>query len=103
MGLLPADVAVAGQLGPHVTGTGFRITPVVGFIAGPFEPRPDPAEVQSVFEVPLGFLLEPDSVITSYRERLGSRIKTVEFHYEGRRIWGATAAIVMSLIEVLND
>lgn len=103
VGLVPADVAVAGRLGPHVTGTGFRITPVVGFVAGPFVPRPDPAEVQSVFEVPLSFLLEPESRITSLRERLGSRLRTYEFHYEGRRIWGATAAILVSLIEEINE
>src|SRR5690606_645823 len=43
--LPPQDVAVAGALEQHVTGTGFTVTPVVGFVPGDFRPVPDPGEV----------------------------------------------------------
>ena len=56
----PADVEVLGSLDELLTGTGFSITPVVGYVAGDaFVPTPDPTEVASVFEVPLEFVLDP--------------------------------------------
>lgn len=101
VGLERSDVTIAGCLDPHVTGTGFNVTPVVGFIAGSFVPRPDPAEVSDVFEVPLDFLLDPASIRQTQRQRLGSRLRTYEFHYEGRLIWGATAAMLVMFRDVL--
>lgn len=96
VGLERDDVTVVGSMEPHVTGTGFCVTPVVGFVAGTFVPRPDPAEVSGVFEVPLSFLLNPDSVHETTRLRLGSRFLTYEFHYDDRLIWGATAAMLVT-------
>lgn len=103
VGLAPHDVAVAGCLEPHVTGTGFVVTPVVGFVAGSFVARPDPAEVNDVFEVPFAFLLDRGSARETYRERFGSRFRSFEFHYEGRIIWGATAAILVTFRDLLSD
>lgn len=103
VGLGRASVTVAGCLGPHVTGTGFKVTPVIGFVAGDFEPVPDPTEVQTVFEVPLKFLLDPDNVCESLKVRFGTRFRSFEYVYEGHRIWGATAAMLMSFRDVIND
>ena len=103
IGLAPHDVAVAGCFEPHVTGTGFFVTPVVGFVAGSFVARPDPAEVKDIFEVPLAFLLDTGAARETYRERFGSRFRTFEFHYEGRVIWGATAAILVTFRNLLSD
>jgi 8-oxo-dGTP pyrophosphatase MutT (NUDIX family) len=96
IGLEPDAVAVAGCLAPHLTVTGFAVTPVVGFIAGDFRPMADPAEVADVFEVPLDFVLEPSNMRTGYRERFGTLFKVVELRYGGHRIWGATAAMLMT-------
>jgi len=103
IGLDAGDVRVVGRLPPLATGTGFRISPVVGFVAGAFTARPDPAEVATVFEVPLDFLLEPGNIREHVHERLGTRFRSFEFHFGGHRIWGATAAIIMSLLELIND
>jgi 8-oxo-dGTP pyrophosphatase MutT (NUDIX family) len=103
IGLAPQDVAIAGALDTLVTGTGFSVTPVVGFIAGPFLPQPDPAEVTSVFEVPLRHILAPDTARETYRERLGCRFRSYEFQYEKRVIWGATAAILVAFRKLLLE
>ena len=103
IGLERREVTIAGCLDPHVTGTGFSVTPVVGFVASEFVPRPDPAEVSEVFEVPLAFLLDAGSLQLAYRDRLGSRFRTYEFHYEGRLIWGATAAMLVNFRDLLSD
>ena len=101
---MPADdVEVAGRLPTHVTGTGFAVTPVVGFVRGSFLPRPSPDEVAGVFEVPLEIVLAPGALRTTYRERLGTRFRVYELEHSGRVIWGATAAMLKTFIEVLVD
>ena len=99
--LPPREVEVAGELPPHITGTGFTITPVVGFVAGHFRPRPDPAEVAAVFEVPLDFILTPGNVRVARRERLGTRFRVYELDYGGRLIWGATATMLATFMDLL--
>jgi 8-oxo-dGTP pyrophosphatase MutT (NUDIX family) len=103
VGLDPRDVTVAGCLPTLMTGTGFTVAPVVGFVSDRFAARPDPAEVRSAFEVPLAFVLEPGNTRETVRERLGTRFRTYELAYEQHRIWGATAAIIVSLTELLNN
>ena len=103
IGLAPGAVDVLGPLDELLTGTGFSITPVVGHVAGgSFVARPDPDEVASVFEVPLDFILEPANIITTYRERLGTRFRTYELHHRDYRIWGATASILVSFRDLIT-
>jgi 8-oxo-dGTP pyrophosphatase MutT (NUDIX family) len=104
IGLHPADVDVLAPLDELLTGTGFSITPVVGYVpGGSFVATPDPTEVASVFEVPLEFVLEPANVFATYGERLGTRFRTYELHHGGYRIWGATAAILVNLRDLLSN
>jgi 8-oxo-dGTP pyrophosphatase MutT (NUDIX family) len=104
VGLSRADVDVLGTLDVLLTGTGFSITPIVGAVMdSKFEPRPEPAEVASVFEVPLDFVLDPANINTAWGERLGTRFRTLELHYRGHRIWGATAAMLQSFRELIID
>jgi 8-oxo-dGTP pyrophosphatase MutT (NUDIX family) len=104
VGLPPASVDVLGSLDGFLTGTGFAITPVVGIVgdAG-FVAKPDPREVASVFEVPLGIILDRSAIGVGYFERHGSRLLTYELHYGGQRIWGATAAVLRNFQEVILD
>ena len=102
IGLDPAEVEPLGALDDLLTGTGFLITPVVGYVAsGEFVAAPDPTEVASVFEVPLDFICEPASIAETYRERLGTRFRTYELSHGGYRIWGATAAILVSFRDLI--
>jgi 8-oxo-dGTP pyrophosphatase MutT (NUDIX family) len=103
IGLDPSSVEVLGFLDEFLTGTGFLIKPVVGYVAaGSFAARPDPTEVASVFEVPLEFIVDPANVTASYGERLGARFRTYELHHSGHRIWGATAAILVNFRDVIS-
>jgi len=103
VGLDPQQVAVAGCLERLLTVTGFLVTPVVGFVAPEFQPIPDDTEVAEVFEVPLEFLLEEDNIRMSYRERLGARMRVHEITYEGHRIWGATASMLVGFISLISN
>jgi 8-oxo-dGTP pyrophosphatase MutT (NUDIX family) len=118
VGLAPSRVEVLGALPDYLTGTGFRVTPVIGLVHRPFALKADALEVAEVFEVPLAFLMNP----AHHEERV--------FHYEGgeRRffampyprgaspeaaekgvsgtgshyfIWGATAAMLRNFYRFL--
>ena len=59
-------------------------------------PRLDPSEVAEAIEVPLGFLLDPDNVHELEVDWQGRRRRLLEYRYEGHRIWGATAAMLVN-------
>jgi 8-oxo-dGTP pyrophosphatase MutT (NUDIX family) len=100
---LPADrVAVLGELAPYETVTGYRVTPVVGWVEPPFAVRPDPVEVADVFEVPLAFLLDPQHQQRHFRMLGPMRRDYWAIPYGDRYIWGATAAMLMILDRTLR-
>jgi 8-oxo-dGTP pyrophosphatase MutT (NUDIX family) len=104
VGLAPAAVEVIGSLDQFVTGTGFMIEPVVGIVADPeFVATPDAREVAGVFEVPLTVVLDRTAMAVGYFERHGSRLLTYELNWAGRRIWGATAAVLRNFQDVILD
>lgn len=104
VGLAADSVDVIGTLDGFLTGTGFTITPVVGIVTDrEFVPTPDPREVAGVFEVPLRVILDRTAMSVGYFERHGARLLTYELHYAGRRIWGATAAVLRNFQDVVLD
>jgi 8-oxo-dGTP pyrophosphatase MutT (NUDIX family) len=99
---LPADhVETVGRLDTYITGTGFEITPVVGLVRIPLSLTPDPYEVAEIFEVPLDFVLDPNNHERRSREWKGRMRSFFVLPYEDRYIWGATAAMLVNLAEVL--
>jgi 8-oxo-dGTP pyrophosphatase MutT (NUDIX family) len=101
-GISPSFITVAGYLDRYLTGTGFDIQPVVGILAEGFALTPDPREVAEIFEVPLAFLCDPANRRRESREMGGRQRSFYAFTYQGHEIWGATAAIVVNLVHLLN-
>jgi 8-oxo-dGTP pyrophosphatase MutT (NUDIX family) len=97
IGLDSARVEVLGRLGEYHTRTGYRITPVVGFVTPPFELRADASEVEEIFEVPLAFLLDPANHQRHSREWQGERRFFFLMQYGRHTIWGATAGMLVNL------
>ncbi len=100
---LPAErVAILGELAPYETVTGYRVTPIVGWVEPPFVLTPDPVEVADVFEVPLAFLLDPENQQRHFRMLGEMRRGFWAIPYGDRYIWGATAAMLMILDRTLR-
>lgn len=97
IGLRPELVQFAGYLPDHIVISGFRVTPVVGFVRPDYQLKIAAAEVHDAFEVPLDYIL--DAANHKSRQRKIGEL-TVEIHdipYRERNIWGATATMLMSL------
>ena len=102
VGLAPSRVELIGRLDTYVVRTGFEVTPVVGFVHPPFDVSPDPFEVAEVFEVPLAFILDRTNHERRSREFQGLQRLFYVIQYEERYIWGATAAMLVNLVDILD-
>nr|WP_245858456.1 CoA pyrophosphatase [Sphingomonas guangdongensis] len=98
----PAAVQVVGAIDRYRTGTNYLITPVLGIVPPDLPLVPHEAEVAEVFEVPLAFLLDPANHRPATAMYRGVRRDYFEIEWEGRRIWGATAAILINLTRRLS-
>jgi len=97
IGLPPAAVDLIGIAGRYTTVTGFDVTPVIGVVPADLTLVADPTEVAAIFEAPLDHLFDPQHQILRTVEWRGAQRQYYEIEWEGRRIWGATAAMLVNL------
>lgn len=102
IGLSERFVEFAGYLPDHWVGTGFRVTPVVGFVNPAYELRIATAEVHEVFEVPLDFILDAANHRPRTRQVGGVDLQVHDIPYGDRNIWGATAGMLLTLRRLLQ-
>lgn len=101
VGLDPAAVEVVGRMPDYITGSGYRVSPVLGVVHPPVALSINRDEVDAAFEVPLGFLMNPanharESRVWGERERF-----FYVMPWQAHRIWGITAGIIRTLYERL--
>jgi 8-oxo-dGTP pyrophosphatase MutT (NUDIX family) len=101
IGLEERFVESLGWLDPYLTGTGFRIAPLVALVEPGFALKVNRLEVDEVFETPFAFLMDPANHRLDEREWQGRRRRFYAMPHEGRYIWGATAGILRNLYEKL--
>lgn len=102
IGLARATVALLGKLPDYEIPSGFRITPVVGWVEPPFTLKPDPFEVAEVFEAPLEHFLDSANYQRREFDFRGRHRHYLAIPYEGRYIWGATAGMLYCLCRMLG-
>lgn len=101
--LNPSDVEVLGRMADYVTGTGYRITPVLGLLLPGLSYRPSPDEVEAVFELPIHVLLDPNAPRREPHPVRGQMRQYWVWPHPEFFIWGATAAILKHLAEKLTE
>lgn len=104
IGLQPGDVRILGYMEDMATVSGFIVTPVVGTFSWPYPFRLSLDEVRRVFTIPLAWLAESEHWeerdFTSFN---GVNRKALFYQlYDGETLWGITARITLSLIEMLT-
>jgi 8-oxo-dGTP pyrophosphatase MutT (NUDIX family) len=93
----PTAVDLIAAIEQYRTVTGYVITPVLGVVPPDLPLEPHEHEVAELFEAPLAYLLNPAN-----QRRVSALFQGRERHYyeiiwNGRRIWGATAAMIVNL------
>ena len=101
--LSPTQIDILGSLPDHITVTDFRVTPVVAFIEGSFNPVPEAGEVDEVFCVPFDFLMHPLNYTICKRRFMGYDRRYYTIPYGPYYIWGATARILRAFADCFES
>jgi 8-oxo-dGTP pyrophosphatase MutT (NUDIX family) len=97
IGLDERFIEPLGWLDPYLTGTGFRVAPLVALIDPSFALNINRLEVDEAFETPFSFLMNPANHRLEQREWQGRQRRFYVMMFENRYIWGATAGILHNL------
>lgn len=101
IGLSPENVEVIGRLGDLAVPSGFQITPIVGLIEPDLKLEACPIEVAQIFHVPLSFIANTSSYKSKSMSYNNLTRKVLEMQFKDFRIWGATAAILHHLAQMI--
>ena len=101
IGLDAGHIEIIGRMPDYLSGSGYRIAPVLGIVRPGFSLTINPHEVDAAFEVPLRFLMDPANHARQSRSWGNREWAYYDMPYEGRRIWGVTAGIIRTLYERL--
>lgn len=100
---LPRDrVQIIGFLPDHLIISGYRVTPVIGFVTPGFELKLDTTEVTDAFEVPLAYIFDPANHKARRRKLGEGEIEVYDIPFGERNIWGATAGMLLTLQRLLD-
>ncbi len=99
VGLDPSLVDIVGYLDTYQTGSGFRITPVVGLVPSTYQLELDKREVDEAFEVPLKFLMTVENHQKHNRCWQGKNRAYYAMPYGDKFIWGATAGMLKNFYD----
>lgn len=101
IGLDPGHVEIIGRMPDYVSGSGYRIAPVLSIVRPGFTLSINEHEVDAAFEVPLRFLMDPANHAQNSREFNKQLWVFYDMPYGDQRIWGVTAGIIRTLYERL--
>jgi 8-oxo-dGTP pyrophosphatase MutT (NUDIX family) len=99
VGLLPSQIQTWGYLPRFATISHYIVTPVVAELVNTGDFRAQESEVAEIFEAPLALFADPAQRTLWTREYLGRTRQSYVFPYAGRRIWGATAAMLVAFVD----
>lgn len=100
--LQPDDVTVFGALLRMPTVTGFEVTVYVGEFAQPYELAPNPDEIDTIIEAPLADFVDERLYRREEVEWNGHRFPMHSFDIQGHNVWGATALMMVTLLDFLK-
>ena len=91
------EVEIVATIETYRTVTGYLVTPVIRVVPPDLPLTPHEHEVADWFEAPLGFVLDPANQVQQTALFQGRERHYYEIVWDGRRIWGATAAMIVNL------
>jgi 8-oxo-dGTP pyrophosphatase MutT (NUDIX family) len=96
-GIARSRARLLGRFERYETASGYAIAPFVAVLQGPVRPKPDPREVEEVFEVPFAFLMDDQNHQRQCRQWQGTKRYYYAMPWKDYFIWGATAGMLRAL------
>ncbi len=92
-----------GLLSPLITRTGIQVTPCVARVERRTALTANPAELDAVFEAPLGFFADSTQLSFQHFNYGGRERRVPQYYWQDYQIWGITAAILVRLVNLACD
>ena len=102
IGLRNSQIKILGQIDECITGTDFKVTPIIGSISNNFIPKIQVSEVADIFEVPLDFFLNKNNLKRKNAEYKGKNYSYYEYNWKRKKIWGSTARMIVNFCEIMK-
>jgi 8-oxo-dGTP pyrophosphatase MutT (NUDIX family) len=99
----PSAVDIIGQCPEYCTGSGYRITPIIGIVPPDIEIKANADEVESWFETPTSFLFNRENLTKKSAIWNGQNRSYYDMQWQEYRIWGVTAGIIANIARRIND
>ena len=103
MGIKRDDVTVLGEMDEVATRSNFRVQVFTGTIEYPYEFSPSAIEIAEVIEFPVTALIDPANRRTETRWEDGQPVTSYSYVHQEHVVFGATARILQSCIDILDD
>ncbi|OUU61750.1 MAG: hypothetical protein CBC22_06870 [Alphaproteobacteria bacterium TMED62] len=91
-----------GKLNKYITGSGFLIQPIVAIAKGNQNFILNKHEVTSILHLPINFLLSDNVMSKVFYNNKDKNKFYISFTWKNNRIWGATAKILLDLVNLLK-
>ena len=102
VGIKSDQINLLGQLDDCITGTNFKVTPVIGLIDSNYIPVLQEKEVADIFEVPLDYFIEKNNQKIEYANYKNKSYSYYQYNWKNKKIWGSTARIIVNFCEIMN-
>ena len=104
IGIAPNQVRPLGSLSDVLSKHQLKVMPWVGVVDPALELIPNPAEIESVFTVPLTFFMEPNRArLDHFVDAAGRSLYSPSWEINGYVIWGLTAWVIADLLNTVFD
>jgi 8-oxo-dGTP pyrophosphatase MutT (NUDIX family) len=101
IGLMAEDIEILGELDDSISRTSnYIISPFVAFIPWPYQFKVNGEETEEIIEIPVLALLDKDGWHPETEIIDGESVIAYSYHYQGIRIWGATARILNQFLDI---
>lgn len=103
MGIKRGDVTVIGEMDEIVTRSGFVVNVFTGTIEYPYTFNPSAVEIAEVLEFPVSALTDPTNRRSETRWQNGNLMTSYSYVHKEHVVFGATARILQSCIDIFDD
>jgi 8-oxo-dGTP pyrophosphatase MutT (NUDIX family) len=103
IGLPPDQVKIIAPLSQVMSLHRILVTPYVGVVPGDHPLEPNPHEIESVFRVPISWLLEDRRERTDTLSFLNSTLYVPCYRWEHYQIWGLSAVVLVDFLNAVYD
>ena len=102
VGIKSNQIQILGKLDDCITGTNYKVTPIMGLINSNYMPVVQETEVADIFEVPLDYFLDQSNKNIESGNYKGRSYTYYQFNWQDKKIWGSTARIIVNFCEIMN-